>query len=105
MARFFVGQRVKKVAHRDSWFISKIPIPLDATGIISSIGPFSVGDTSNCGRIFAEPADCTVEWDDGQDLAAMFWQLEPILPDHQPVAIADLLSEFPSLSEALGVSA
>lgn len=96
MARFFVGQRVRIV------------------GVDETIPGHLLGKTA----IVTEIMDCF--WDGiplyGLDCFPIVEdsifatgfdpsQLEPILPAHQPVAIADLLSEFPSLSNALGVSA
>lgn len=97
MARFFVGQRVRVVRVDDELpghLLGKSAIVTEILDCFSDGSPLYGLD---CFPILYEPGFAT-----GFDP----WQLEPILPyGHQPVAIADLLSEFPSLSNALGVSA
>lgn len=94
MARFFVGQRVRIV--RNVGFNHPVLNRLiGKTGVISSID--AVGCSSTGHSILLSGMSSPVFHPD---------DLEPIIPEgQQPVAIADLLSEFPSLSNALGVSA
>lgn len=96
MARFFVGQRVRKVRGENG---------IGCTGVIRSIGPGPL-DT-----------DMTVSYDTESDAASgeilpawtVFYSyqelFEPILPANKPVSIAKIVAEFPGLARALGVVA
>lgn len=96
MARFFVGQRVKLIAGVDagntgvflgmSWDDDDLCEWADVR--FDNAGPTEEGEISAPGEI------CSCDPDD----------LAPILPAHEPVTIAALLEEFPSLSVALGGS-
>lgn len=93
MARFFVGQRVR------------LSRPINH--------PDREGWEGQIREIHADKGRCFVDWDNGaSDGIGEFHrtctgldQIDPVYPLRTPVAIADLLSEFPSLSNGLGVSA
>lgn len=100
MARLFVGQRVRvncptSEVHGVECRIEGEDIVYDSDCLLKGFG-------------YAVDIPWTLEPDDNpqfEGYAFLPSELEPILPAHQPVAIADLLSEFPSLSNALGVVA
>ena len=88
MARFFVGQRVRVNCPRS------MKHGMETVIIGPWHGVFSGWEVDLLSRN-KEVGYCAFEEH----------ELEPILPAHEPVAIAALLEEFPSLSGVLGVVA
>ena len=97
MARFFVGQRVRLVRGQDMYDYDEMAT-LGEDGVIVGGGAWFPDDPE-------AGYDCIAQFPSYPTLCCYFWQLEPVVSDHQPVAIADLLSEFPSLAGVMGVVA
>ncbi len=91
MAKFYVGQRVRKVRLRGDG-LGPVPYPVGTEGTVSSIGPFRAGSVSWDGFVFSQDDDLTVTWSDGTDVALLAYMVEPIQPEGwQPVEWSDCL--------------
>jgi len=77
MASFREGQRVRNAR-------PFYPENKGITGTVLHVGPFNEGEHLHL-RTFPIDCDCVVQWDNGGgEHCQFFWQLEPIVDQHQP---------------------